>query len=46
MGYNLVRSRDDRLSRFGTISQRDRQTDSHVAIANASGNTGYVLYNL
>jgi len=26
LGYNLVRSHDDRLSRLGTTHQRDRQT--------------------
>jgi len=30
------RSHDDRLSRLGTIHQRDRHTDSHVVIANAA----------
>jgi len=29
------RSHDDGLSRLGTIHQRDRHTDSHVAIENA-----------
>jgi len=30
------RSHDDRLSLLGTIHQRDRHTDSHVAMANAA----------
>jgi len=30
------RSSDDRPSRLGTIHQRDRHTDSHVAITNAA----------
>jgi len=34
------RSRDDRLSRSGTVHQRDGHTDSHVAIANAALQTG------
>jgi len=42
LSYNLViRSRDDRLSRLGTIQQCDRHTDSHVAIAHAPGGKNY-----
>jgi len=36
LGYNAVQVPDDRLSRLGTLHQRDRHTDSHVAIANAA----------
>jgi len=31
-----LQSGDDRLSHLGTIHQRDRHTDSHVATANAA----------
>jgi len=38
LGWTTIwwRSRDGRLGRLGTIHQRDRHTDSHVAIANAA----------
>jgi len=36
LGYNLVKSHDDRLSRLGTKHQRVTQTESHVATANAA----------
>jgi len=41
LGYNLVKVSDDRLSRLGTIHQRDRHTDNHtdsrIATANVLG---------